>query len=342
MNEDSNEAITDLDIIQPSAIEHLTKAEIDCQIATARKYPRSIKSAMNRMIELATVTRATASSSFYRLPRREWDEATKTYVNKVIEGPSIRLAEMAASAFGNLRFGARVVEIGHDRIVAQGFCADLETNNACAVEVSGSILTKKGKRYVEHMITTTANALCSKALRNAVFRIIPRSYVDQVLRECKQVAIGKGMTMIERWKEIRESYSRHGVDEKKLLMALGRKGVADVTTDDLVHLHGLLTSIDDGEITAERALRPEGEDGIERSTVADELTDQERVKLEQQRQEDEELQVLVRQLSEIDAEAVENVTRSAPSNAAALVELRKLRDKVEKSRGKKGQQNLGE
>jgi hypothetical protein len=329
MNDNDNNETTDLQVIQASALEHLTRGEIDCQIATARKYPRSIKAAMNRMMELATINRAMAQASYYRLPRREWDETKRQYVEKVIEGPSIRLAEVAASAFGNLRFGARVVEIGHERIVAQGFCHDLETNNACAVETSGSVLTKKGNRYPEHMITTTANALCSKALRNAVFRIIPRAYVDQVLKECKQVAIGKGMTMLERWRDVKELYSKHGVDEKKLLAALGRKGVSDVTTDDLVHLHGLLTSIEDGEISAEKALRPSPDEGIERSTVADELTDQE-------------LQTLVRQLSEIDAEAVENVTRSAPSNAAALVELRKLRDKVEKSRGRKGQQNLGE
>jgi len=223
------------------------------------------------------------------------------------------------------------VEIGRDRVVAQGFCADLETNNAYSGEVSASILTKRGKRYPEHMVTTTANAACSKALRNAVFRIIPRAYVDQVLKECKQVAIGRGMTMIQRWREIAASFSRHGADEKAVLAAVGRKGVADVTTDDLVHLHGLLTAIEDGDVTTDKALRPTaGDSGPEPSTIADDLTPDEQKGIDAKRDAQAELDSLIKELSDAGhGEAVENVTRSAPDVPAALTELKKLKAKAD-------------
>lgn len=326
MNNESIES-TEIQVVQPSALEHLTRGEVDIQIATARQYPRSVKQALSRMEELATINRVTARSTFYRLPRKEWDEQTRRYVEKFIEGPSVRLAEIAASAFGNLRFGARVVEIGHARVTAQGFAHDLETNNACSVEVSASILGKKGGRYPEHMVTTTANAAAAKALRNAIFKIIPRAYIDQVLARCRKVAIGEGMTMLQRWREVSERFASHGVDEPKVLKCIGRKGVPDVTTDDLLQLHGLLTAVEDGDITIEKAMRPSVEDGAERSTVADDATPEEQAELDAaaaaQADKDEEAK-LIAELSETDAEGVEKITRNAPDTKSSVAELRRM------------------
>ena len=40
---------------------------------------------------------------------------------KTIEGPSVRFAEMVANAWGNIRWGGRVIEANDRYVVAQGF-----------------------------------------------------------------------------------------------------------------------------------------------------------------------------------------------------------------------------
>ena len=49
---------------------------------------------------MATIDAEVAGSCFYKLSRG----------GKTIEGPSVRLAEIVASAWGNLKFGARIID----------------------------------------------------------------------------------------------------------------------------------------------------------------------------------------------------------------------------------------
>ena len=51
-----------------------------------------------------------------------------------------------------------------------------------------------------------------------------------------------------------------GVTEAQILEKLGRAGVADINTDDLVLLFGMLTAIKDGDTTPEQAFAVDGEE----------------------------------------------------------------------------------
>ena len=66
----------------------LSRAEIDVQITTAKRYPRSVTAFRREAEEMATLDEETAGSMFYVLPR----------AGKNIEGPSVRLAEIVGSA----------------------------------------------------------------------------------------------------------------------------------------------------------------------------------------------------------------------------------------------------
>src|SRR5262245_11187920 len=160
-----------------TALESLNRSEIDIQIATARKYPRSLLKFKNDAEAMACLDEETASSCFYALKRAE----------KPIEGPSVRLAEIVASAWGNLRSGARIIAEDEKFVVAQGACHDLEKNVAFQVEVRRRITDKNGRRYSDDMITTTCNAACSIALRNAIFKAIPGAYVNRSSRKLKKL-----------------------------------------------------------------------------------------------------------------------------------------------------------
>ena len=79
------------------------------------------------------------------------------YFSKTIEGPSARFAEVIASAWGNSRAGARVIDDRGDFVVAQGVFHDLERNVAITYEVQRRITDRQGRRFKTDMIGVTAN-----------------------------------------------------------------------------------------------------------------------------------------------------------------------------------------
>src|SRR5690606_17376874 len=83
------EGTGELQVVSGGALSELTRAEIDMQIATAKRYPRSLTQFKESAMEMACLDEETAASMFYVLPRD----------GKKIEGPSVRLAEVVGSAF---------------------------------------------------------------------------------------------------------------------------------------------------------------------------------------------------------------------------------------------------
>ena len=156
-------------IERAEALEALNRSEIDMQIATAKKYPRDIMASINKVVALATVDENTAEECFYSLKRRGSDGDT------FITGPSVRLAEIVAASWGNIRVAAQVVGNDGKFITARGTCIDLETNNAVSVEVQRRICDKYGKTYSEDMQVVTGNAAAAIAFRNAIFKVVPMS-----------------------------------------------------------------------------------------------------------------------------------------------------------------------
>ncbi|HQR18022.1 MAG TPA: hypothetical protein PK948_06610 [Gemmatimonadales bacterium] len=230
---------------QPPGMDAITRGEIDIQIATARKYPRDVARSIKRALDLATRDLDTAESCFYVLPR-----------GKGIEGPSIRLAEIMAITWGNIRYGARIVEEGERFITAIGMCHDLETNTALGAEVRRRITNSKGARFNDDMIGVTGMAAQSIALRNAVFRIIPRVFVDQIWKRAQKVAVGDEKTLDERRTRAFAWYAKANVRAEQVLAKIGKRSIEEVGLEDLAILLGLSTAIREGTTTIDREFPP--------------------------------------------------------------------------------------
>jgi len=228
--------------VETTALESLTRGEVDIQIATAHKYPRSITKFKKSVRELACLDRETAAGCFYALPRE----------GKVITGPTVRLAEIVASSWTNLRIAARIINEGETHLVAQGVCHDLETNVAKSTEIRRRITDKHGRKYSADMIATTANAAIAIASRNAIFQVVPMATIKDVLDEARKVAGGDEKSLGEGRKAAMAFIKKeYGIDEKAVLATLGKAGLADITTDDLATLRGFITAIKEGDATAE-------------------------------------------------------------------------------------------
>lgn len=242
----------ELELIEPDAVvstglsvvEQQQRGEIDIQIATAKRYPREITRFKRNAESLACMDEETAASMFYRLPRD----------GKNIEGPSVRLAEIVGATWGNLRYGARVIEVGDSFITAQGVCHDLETNNCATVEIRRRITNKHGKRFGDDMIQTTGNAACSIALRQAIFKVVPFVMVKDIYNKAKLTSIGKASSLVENRHKALDWFKKAGAVEKQVFDCLGVASIEDITVDHLITLRGLSTAIKDGETTIEEAL----------------------------------------------------------------------------------------
>lgn len=227
----------------PENIGLVLRSEIDMQIATAKAYPRSITQFYNRLESMATISPDVAEKCGFALPRREWDNATGQYIQKIISGPSIRMAEMAVSAYQNVRVGGRIASNDGRQIITQGICHDLETNVCITTDVVRSILTSKGKTYTADMQAVTANAGISIAMRNAIFRVLPRPMIDSIFEKTKLVALGTAETLVKRRDAAITYFKNLGVKEADICRVLMVKSVNDIDLEKLYLLRSMANAL---------------------------------------------------------------------------------------------------
>lgn len=229
--------------VETGMVAVLNKSEIDQQIATAHRYPRSIKRFRDESMQMVTLNERVAESCIYALPRG----------GKTIEGPSARFAEVVASAWGNCRAGARTISDQGDFVTAQGVFHDLERNVAITYEVQRRITDSKGKRYNADMIGVTANAACSVALRNAILKGVPKAFWDDMYQAARQTVMGDFKTLANRRADAIKAFMALGVSEAQIFAKLAVGGIEDITLEHLVTLRGLITAIKEGDTTPEQA-----------------------------------------------------------------------------------------
>jgi hypothetical protein len=124
--------------------------------------------------------------------------------------------------------------------------------------VKRRITNKYGKRYNDDMNVVTGNAACSIAIREAVFKVVPRSLFKDIFDAAKDTSLGKAKTMAERRESAFGWFEKAGVTRERILERLGRKGMDDVSVDDLLTLTGMRTAIKDGDMALDEAFPVNG------------------------------------------------------------------------------------
>jgi hypothetical protein len=252
--------------VPANALEQIERASIDIQIATAKKYPRSMAKFYERATAMVTFDAETAASCLYRRP-----VGKENGVMKYAEGESVRLAEIVAASFGNIRVAGRITEMEPRHVKAQGVAFDLETNTAYTAEVVESTVNKQGVPFSERMRVVVSKSAQSKAIRDAIFRVIPKSLCKSLVIKAKEVAKGDAKTFDARRKAVVEWIKTLKIDAKRVWDAIGIKGEADITIEVLLLLAGLKTAIEEGDCTINEAFpKPEAE---QTGSTADRIKD---------------------------------------------------------------------
>ena len=238
-----------LEPMAQSAIELQERVTIDTQIATAHKYPRSISSFKNNAVAMATMDEATAESCIYRRPVGRGADGKQTFA----EGLSIRMAEIVCACYGNIRYQSRVIESNERFVKVQAICHDLERNVAVSVEKTESTVNKYGKPYDERMRIVISQAAQAKALRDAVFKVVPRALAKPIENAVRSLLFGDGRSMNTRRDAVKQWVKKIGIDENRVWKALGINGADELTDQTLEMLTGIRTAISDGDATIDSA-----------------------------------------------------------------------------------------
>ena len=232
-----------IEVQQAEMLQAINKSEIDMQIATAKQYPRNVNHSLAIIQQYATMDAETAADCFYAVARGD----------KTVEGLSVRMAEIIAGAWGNLRVATRIIGNDGKTITAQGVCHDLETNVAVSVEVKRRITDKYGKTYSEDMQVVTGNAAAAIAYRNAVLKVVPKAVTKSVIDKVRSLAMPSDKEIAKIKAQMFDWFKKKGVSEEAILFYCKVSNANEINNEKVFELRGLANAINEGATTVEES-----------------------------------------------------------------------------------------
>jgi len=163
---------------------------LDVMLDVARRSPRNLEIVLANAKQEIAIVPELAKRCYYSIPFTDRDSDSK----KMVEGPSIKLANIVARLFKNMVVSGRIVEEDPTRIKVEGLCFDLENNVLRTAPISVSkTYVKKNKGGIgfwpADQLNRQVQAGISKGVRNAVFNVVPVWLVDQCYQYAKHLVL---------------------------------------------------------------------------------------------------------------------------------------------------------
>lgn len=219
--------------------------EVQAAMVIAKKCPRDTVLAQKRILNACT-RKKLAEGALYAYPRG----------GQTITGPSIRLAEVLAQAWGNLQFGITELEQRNGESTVQAFCWDLETNvqQTKTFQVKherkahGGITKLTDPRDIYEM---TANQ-GARRLRACILGVIPGDIIEDAVEQCeKTMQSGEKEPLIDRIKKMGAAFMEMGVTTAMLEKRLGHK-LEVCSETEMVSMRKIYLSLRDGMSTKDQ------------------------------------------------------------------------------------------
>ncbi len=184
-------------------------------------------------------------------------------------GPSIRFAEAAARAWGNVDVDARTIYDSTQKRIVAVKVTDLESNVTYGVEITVSKTVerrrlKAGQQAISSRTNSTGqtvylveateddllakgNALISKAIRNGILRTLPGDLVEEAQETCFQTLRNQDAQDPDAArKKIMDAFGSIGVPVSELTDLLGHD-VGACSPKEMEYLRGVFTAIKEGD-----------------------------------------------------------------------------------------------
>ncbi|WP_421287579.1 hypothetical protein [Aeromonas veronii] len=191
--------------------------EVQAAMVIAKKFPRNPVEATDRILQ--SCSRPTlAEGALYSYNRGGAD----------VTGPSIRLAEALAQAWGNMQFGIRELEQRKGESIVEAFAWDVESNTKQLkiFTVPHIRHTRNGQKQLEDprdIYELVANN-GARRLRACILGVIPGDVIEAAQRQCEVTLNTHADTSPESIKRMLDTFSAEfGVTTEQVQTYLGRR-----------------------------------------------------------------------------------------------------------------------
>lgn len=213
-------------------------AEVQAAMMIARMNPRNQIEAMDRIIN-ACSRPTLADSAVYTYSRGGSD----------VSGPSIRLAEAMAQAWGNMQFGIRELEQRGGESTVQAYAWDVETNTRREVtfQVPHVRYTRSGSKKLEDprdIYEMVANQ-GARRLRACILAVIPGDVTEAAVAQCETTMSAKADTSPEAMQKMIAAFEGYGVTRDQIEKRIQRR-IEAIQPAQVVGLKKIYASLRDG------------------------------------------------------------------------------------------------
>jgi len=233
---------TALEIRQGNALADSSTArevqEVQAMMTIAKRFPRDEKAALDRIINACT-RKGLADSACYQYSRGGTD----------ITGPSIRLAEAIAQAWGNIQFGVRELEQRNGESTVEAFAWDLETNTrqVKTFQVKHERHTKLGSKTLtdpRDIYELVANQ-GARRVRACILGVVPGDVVDEAVKQCDVTLNATAEVTPESIKKLVDVFAGFKVSKEQIEARIQRH-IDAITPAQIVALRKIYNSLKDG------------------------------------------------------------------------------------------------
>lgn len=213
-------------------------AEVQAAMAIAKRFPRDPREAMDRILNACT--RPTlAEKALYSYSRGGSD----------ITGPSIRLAEAMAQAWGNMDYGIRELSQEAGVSTVEAYAWDIETNTRQRkiFQVSHIRHTKKGSYALTDPRDIYENVANNGArrLRACILGVIPGDVTEAAQAQCEETLHANADTSPEGLRKVLTAFEAFGVTKEQIEKRIQSRMEA-IRPAQVVHLKKVYVSLRDG------------------------------------------------------------------------------------------------
>mgnify|MGYP003618129808 CR=1 FL=1 len=213
-------------------------AEVQSALVIARANPRNELRARDRLLQ-ACQRVSLASGALYQYSRG----------GTAISGPSIRLAEAAARAWGNMTYGFRVLSHRLGESDAEAFAWDLETNTKAVRQFTvrhrrdtkGGGYDLKDERDIYELIANNAQ----RRVRATILEIVPGDIIEDAVEQCENTLNANVGNLAEAAAKLTEAFAAIGVTREAIEKRLGHRMDA-IQPAQIINFRKIFTSIKDG------------------------------------------------------------------------------------------------
>lgn len=244
MNELMNYAAPEAPSLNPGITNAMTYTreaqEVQAAVFMAKRFPRDENVSLAR-INRACERRGLAEKAVYAFPRGK----------EQVTGPSIRLTEAVAQAWGNIQCGVVELEQKSGESVCMSYCWDIETNTRdCRVFTVPHVRQTRNGTYPltdpRDIYELVANQ-GARRKRACILAVIPKDVMDSAVEACQRT-LSKAYKepLIDRLRAMADVFRKEfSVPLECLEKYMGYKLEA-FTELDMVTLRGVYTALKDG------------------------------------------------------------------------------------------------